>query len=635
MKKTHPAAMPQRRPGRHFGVQAKLGISVLVSLLVSTILIVASLEFFGQTETYQNNLAESQALVQAASLAFSQALAHRDDVLLDALLHEIQSRKVLHIRQAYVINTSGLVVAHSTSSEYGKHYPLPALLKQANPSRLTQVLSDGSPTFRVVSLLRSAGSTLGALVVTFGTEHLAARLQAEMTWILAVVLPLLALSGAGLLFYGRSIVRRLNRLQQRIIAVGRGEWGESQRVSGHDEIASLALAFNQMRSDLLDLDTGQKKASETILALNKDLNHQLGKVEQLKEQLAEENAELRAQLRRTEKNGAFVGQSAAIKALINQASQIAPMPINILITGESGTGKELLATFVHEHSERATGPLVKVNCAALPEHLIESELFGHEKGAFTGAISLHKGKFEQAHGGTLFMDEVGELPLEAQAKLLRALQQHEIQRLGGSATLAVDVRIIAATNRNLKEETEAGRFREDLYYRLKVIELHTPALREIPDDLPHLVQHFIELQSTKLGRGIVGISPSALRRLSGYAWPGNVRELEHAISRAVALAETQVLGPEDFAFLLPGMPTAGDGPLEDDGLGRLLEVCGLPDNSLEQGELWEKFTVAGERLLVSAALTRTRTQREAADLLGVTPTKMHRLVKKHRLAAAT
>lgn len=617
-------------PAWRFGIQAKLGISVLVSLLVSAILIVVSLEFFGQTETYRNNLAESEAMVQAASLAFSRALARHDDVLLDALLHELQSRQVLHIRQAYVLDTTGRVAAHTISSEYGKHYPLPALLKEPKPKRLTQVLASGAPTFHVVSLLRAAGTTQGALVVTFGTEHLAARLRAEMAWILAAVLPLLALTGAGLLLYGRSIVRRLNGLQRRIIAVGRGEWGESLAVDGTDEIASLGEAFNQMRTDLLSLDAGQKQSSETILALNGDLNRQLQKVEQLKEQLAEENAGLRKQLRRSAKQGAFVGQSAPMQALLNQTNQVAPMPINILITGESGTGKELLASLIHEHSERVRQPFVKINCAALPENLIESELFGHEKGAFTGAVNQYKGKFEQAHGGTLFMDEVGELPPDAQAKLLRALHQGEIQRLGGSGTIAVDVRIVAATNRDLEREAKAGRFREDLYYRLKVIELQTPPLREILDDLPQLAQHFVERQSAKLGRSVVGISPSALRKLSAYGWPGNVRELEHAISRAVALAGTQVLGPEDFEFLAV-VDTLAVAPAGEDALQRVLDTYGLPASTLEGGDAWSRLTAAGERVLIAAAMARTHTQKEAADMLGINPTKMHRLLKKHGL----
>lgn len=623
--------LPRLFRGWRFGVQAKLGISVVISSLASAILIVASLEFFGQAENYQSNLAESQALVQAASLAFSQALSRRDEVLLDALLHELQSRKVLHVHQAYVINTVGRVVAHTISSEYGKHYPLPALLKTANPSRLTQVLSNGAPTFRVVSLLRSQGRNLGALVVTFGTEHLAARLQAQLTWILAVVLPLLTLSGVGLLLFGRSIVRRLRGLQQRIIGVGRGDWGESVTVSGTDEIASLAEAFNQMRSDLVAADADQKDLSQTVLNLNRDLNCQLSKVEQLKEQLAEENAELRAQLSLSHRDSAFVGQSVQMQALLAQAGQVAPMPINVLITGESGTGKELLASFIHEHSERAQAPFVKINCAALPENLIESELFGHEKGAFTGAINQHKGKFEQAHTGTLFMDEVGDLPAEAQAKLLRALQQCEIQRLGGTATIAVDVRIIAATNRDLGQETRAGRFREDLYYRLKVIELNTLPLKEIPDDLPLLAQHFVEQQSAKLGRGVLGISPSALRKLACYSWPGNVRELEHAISRAVALAENQVLGPGDFDFIPADTGSTVYRANGDDSLKRLGELYGLPEGSLDAGNLWEKLTLAGERMLVASALTRARTQKEAAQLLGITPTKMHRLIRKHQI----
>jgi transcriptional regulator with GAF, ATPase, and Fis domain len=253
--------------------------------------------------------------------------------------------------------------------------------------------------------------------------------------------------------------------------------------------------------------------------------------------------------------------------------------------------------------------------------LIESELFGHEKGAFTGAIAQKKGKFELAHRGTLFLDEIGELPLEAQAKLLRTLQEGEVVRVGGDRPLSVDARVIAATNRNLEDEVKQGKFREDLYYRLKVVELRCPSLRERRGDLPALAQHFIEQYSRKLGKAVVGISPTALNILSVYRWPGNIRELENTIARAVALSTTQVLGPSDFNLLQSdanGLPsdltiaTAGGFSLNDlngKGLDRFLDDC--------------------ECKVLEIAMGNYKTQKDAAEALQLTQTKLHRLLKKH------
>jgi len=259
----------------------------------------------------------------------------------------------------------------------------------------------------------------------------------------------------------------------------------------------------------------------------------------------------------------------------------------------------------------------------LPMTLIESELFGHEKGSFTGALAQKKGKFELAHKGTLFLDEVGELPAEAQAKLLRTLQQGEVVRVGGDKPILVDVRVVAATNRNLDEEVNHGKFRGDLYYRLKVVELRCPPLRERLEDLPALAQHFVEQYGRKLGKGVVGISPSALRMLSAYRWPGNIRELENMIARAIALATTQVLGPEDFAF-------QPDGKAQPTDASGVLNLGGLSLQNLE-GKGLDTFLDACERRLLESAMEVYKTQKEAADALNLTPTKLHRLLKKHGL----
>jgi Nif-specific regulatory protein len=237
----------------------------------------------------------------------------------------------------------------------------------------------------------------------------------------------------------------------------------------------------------------------------------------------------------------IIGTSNAMRGVYEMLSQVAPSDATVLITGESGTGKELVAAELYRLSRRSGAVLVKVNCAALPESIIESELFGHEKGAFTGAVSQRKGRFEMAHKGTLFLDEIGELSPQIQVKLLRVLQERELERVGGTSTIKVDVRLITATNRNLEEEVKTGRFREDLYYRLNVFPLHIPPLRERKSDIVLLVDYFTEKYAEKNGKLIKRISTPAIDLLTSYSWPGNVRELENCIERAVILSQDMVI----------------------------------------------------------------------------------------------
>ncbi len=246
-----------------------------------------------------------------------------------------------------------------------------------------------------------------------------------------------------------------------------------------------------------------------------------------------------------------------MRAALRLATQVAPSDATVLILGESGTGKELIARAIHEGSPRRDGPFVKVDCTALPEGLLESELFGHEKGAFTDAAAEKPGRFELAHGGTLFLDEVGELPQSLQAKLLRVLQERAFERVGGTRTISVDVRILAATNRDLAKALKAGQFREDLYYRLNVVPVVIPPLRRRPEDILPLAAHFLQHFGVRYGKAIPGLSPEAAALLRRYAWPGNVRELEHVIERAVILWERGVLTPEELSVDL--MAVAGDG----------------------------------------------------------------------------
>jgi transcriptional regulator with GAF, ATPase, and Fis domain len=258
-------------------------------------------------------------------------------------------------------------------------------------------------------------------------------------------------------------------------------------------------------------------------------------------QLQEEQICLEGGIEKSRPYPEIIGQSGELQQTLRLISRVAPTNSTVLILGETGTGKELVARAIHQHSSRRAKPMVKVDCAALPASLIESELFGHERGSFTGASDRRIGKFEMADRSTLFLDEVGELPLELQVKLLRALQEKEIERIGGRGTIRVDVRIIAATNRDLEKEMEEGRFRADLYYRLNIFPIHVPALRTRRDDIPLLVDHFIHILSGKIGTSVTAVSKHVLEQIINYDWPGNIRELEHAIERSILLSDDDIL----------------------------------------------------------------------------------------------
>jgi DNA-binding NtrC family response regulator len=263
--------------------------------------------------------------------------------------------------------------------------------------------------------------------------------------------------------------------------------------------------------------------------------------------LARETRQLRARVRDRVAPHNIVGNAPPMQRVFEIIDQVAPSKATVLITGESGTGKELVANAIHQRSPRANGPFIKLHCAALAESLLESELFGHEKGSFTGAMARKDGRFSLADGGTLFLDEIGEISPAIQVKLLRFLQEHEFERVGGTQTIRVDVRVVAATNRNLLDEISKGRFREDLYYRLNVVSLEMPSLRERRADVPALVKFFIDRYAAANGKSIEGSTPDALELLMNYNWPGNVRELENAIERAVVLCP----GPQIEAKYLP------------------------------------------------------------------------------------
>ncbi|MBI5014838.1 MAG: nif-specific transcriptional activator NifA [Deltaproteobacteria bacterium] len=338
-------------------------------------------------------------------------------------------------------------------------------------------------------------------------------------------------------------------------------------------------------------------------------------VEAREEGLIRKNLSLKAELSARYQDFFIVGQSRAMVEVQQLIEKVAPTRASVLLLGESGTGKTLVARILHELSTRASAPFTKVNCAALPENLLESELFGHEKGAFTGATAAKAGRFEEAEGGTLFLDEVGELPLSLQAKLLRFLQERDFERVGGQRTIHVDVRIVAATNRDLAEAVSQGGFREDLYYRLNVFPIRVPALRERREDIPHLASHFLARMSREYGRRLT-FAPEALDALRRYPWPGNVRELENLLERLVILAESPAISAQDLAPYLASTGLEPESPAFESA---------RPGSSDGQGTPLREM----ERRQVIAALERNRwIQSRAARELGITLRQMGYRIKK-------
>jgi DNA-binding NtrC family response regulator len=325
----------------------------------------------------------------------------------------------------------------------------------------------------------------------------------------------------------------------------------------------------------------------------------------------EENRELRKILQERFSFDQIVSASSQMEEVLNLVTRVAPTDTTVLIRGESGTGKELIAQAIHFHSQRANRPLVKVNCAALPETLLESELFGHEKGAFTGALNLRRGRFEEAEGGSIFLDEIGDISLSTQSKLLRVIQEKSLQRLGSNKTIQANCRILAATNRDLEKSIQEGTFREDLYYRLNVVPILIPPLRERKEDIPKLIEHFLEKFGLKCHKPIKGLTREARDGLLKYNYPGNIRELENIIERAVVLTRHEVIDEDDLPIQMRPAP-AEEMPIGKDHSGNQLEIT--------------------ERRLVMRALENNEwVQTRAAEELGISERVLRYKMKKHHI----
>lgn len=335
-------------------------------------------------------------------------------------------------------------------------------------------------------------------------------------------------------------------------------------------------------------------------------------IESLRKRLEQENEYLREEVQQSAAFGDLIGQSPALQAVTRQIELVAPTNSAVLILGESGTGKEVVAREIHRHSRRAQRPLIKVNCAAIPRELYDSEFFGHAKGAFTGALRDRAGRFELADGGTLFLDEIGEIPLDLQAKLLRVLQEGEIERIGEERTRRIDVRVIAATNRNLRAESEAGRFRQDLFYRLSVFPMELPPLRKRVEDIPLLAEHFLNRFARQLGRTRLRLTLSNVQELQRYDWPGNVRELQHALERACIVATD---GRLRFNF-----PATASRPRPSP------PEPSTPQRVLTDQELRD-FEASNIRAALSACNDKVYGANGAAALLGIKPTTLNSRIK--------
>ncbi|HEV2179960.1 MAG TPA: sigma-54 dependent transcriptional regulator [Gemmatimonadaceae bacterium] len=371
--------------------------------------------------------------------------------------------------------------------------------------------------------------------------------------------------------------------------------------------ASIEHAVASIKAGAVDYITKPVRAAQLELAVEQALELV---------RLRRENAALKREIMETRSERQIIGESQAIRRALQASASAAPTRATVLLQGESGTGKELFARAIHELSERRDKPFIKLNCAALPEGLVESALFGHERGAFTGALKRVEGAFERAHGGTLLLDEISEMRLDLQAKLLRVLQEQEFERVGGTSPIRVDVRVIATTNRDLAAEATAGRFRQDLFFRLSVIPVRIPALRERLDDIPMLAHRFALRAAADAGKEVAGISPEALALLQQHEWPGNVRELQHVIERAVILSsdavlQARALDPETFRGARVDALQPADVP----------SVNGVANGSaaLNGGVVLTSLSLDhAEEVLIAKALEVTgRNRTRAAALLGI------------------
>jgi len=384
---------------------------------------------------------------------------------------------------------------------------------------------------------------------------------------------------------------------------------QATRAKNHLEwiVTRRTAALTRTNETLQQEVTERKRAEEALQENMAALKNAFEEIQLLKDQLYKENLALREEIDVNRMFEEIVGSSPALQVVLSRVAKVAPTDSTVLVTGETGTGKELIARAIHKRSQRASRAFVSVNCAAIPRDLIASELFGHEKGAFTGATQRRLGRFESADGGTIFLDEIGELPAEMQIALLRVLQEREFQRVGGNESIKTDVRVVAATNRDLQAAIAEGRFRDDLFYRLNVFPIEVPPLRERKEDIPLLVEYFVDRYTSQAGKKITGIAKKSMELLQSYKWPGNIRELQNVIERSVIISDSENLCIDESWFAGP---------------------WGTPDSVIQP---FSEKLVAQEREMIESALAesngRVSGPRGAAAKLGIPQSTLDSKIK--------
>jgi len=592
-------------------LKQKLSLLAVGSVVLTSVAAVVFAHLLGKSLIENAWKTRFQDFAEAFSLPLSRAIAENDLVLLDAHAYDLKSRPSLYIHSLRIRGAAGdILVSLPVEEQLGQSYDRGPIGLAAN-------------TYSFVTPLAWSGRSVGEMEVTFVSTPVQVAL-AQMHRVLFLV----ALLGSILAILvsvriSNRLLAPMNRLVGNIGRLRRNEAAVLTPLPAKDEIAEMSNAFLEVYEEVRESERQNREMVSKLEAVTEKLSDELALNAKLRERLEEENRMLHEQAARPRLN-AIIGEDGDLAPIIQQARNAARSKFSVLLSGESGTGKELIAHHIHQSSNRHAQDFVTVNCAALPDDLIESELFGHEKGAFTGAGEKTMGKFVLADGGTIFLDEIGELPLPMQPKLLRVLENGQVDRVGAREAVAVDVRVITATNRDLSQEVAAGWFREDLYYRLKVIHIHIPPLRERKRDIAALANAFIDQTALEMGIFPPLLSPAALKVLQNYSWPGNVRQLHHVLAATLSQHPIVVLEPGHLTPLLTEVrPRAA-------GQGNVVLEAAPPLTDALDGD-FDSLVARQEKRVLEGFLRQFKSQKEVAERLKISEARLHRLLKKYEL----
>ena len=586
-------------------LKRKLSLLAAGSVILTASTAVLFAHVLGKRMIEQTWHSRFQDSAQALALPMGCAVSEKDTVLLDAYAYDLIARPSLYI--------------HTIAIHDAAEKPLVSIPEKEGDK--------ASHDFILISVpLSWNGEAVGKLQVTFTNDPVKTALERMRSILVGIAL---LCSLIAILISMRIADRLLYPLTRLIAQIGklrRNEPVELLSLTPTDEIGEMGNSFLEVYEELREREQHNQEIVQQLGDMTQQLSDELALNAQLRERLEEENQVLQKQVATNRSGSSIIGEEGDLAPVVEQARRAAQARLTVLLSGESGTGKEVLAQYVHQASDRHEQSFITVNCAALPENLIESELFGHEKGAFTGATDRKTGKFVLADGGTVFLDEIGELPLHMQPKLLRVLETGQVDRIGSGKPIQVDVRVIAATNRDLAKEVAAGRFREDLYYRLKVVHIEIPPLRERQHDLPVLSEAFLEEVAKEMGIATPVLSPAALSALRSYTWPGNVRELRHVLAAALAQHPDVILDREQLSPFLAAKNE------------REVSLAASPNGNASfsarsnyfHGD-FDSFIKDQEKALLSDLLPSCQSQKEMAERLRISEAKLHRLLKKHDL----